>query len=240
MRIQGYNRTNEPKIMETLNVTATQNTNIPQPTGGAVYGYESINITVPTDDITITQNGTYTAPSTVAGYKTVVVDIPLDSITITQNGHYTHPNNGGYDDITVNVQPDLQTKRITENGTYTPDSGYDGFSRVTVDVQGGGQAVIQPLTVTANGTYTVPSGVDGFNPIIVQVVPNLQNKSITANGTYTADSGYDGLGTVDVNVPSGSTLDYVVGFKKAVRVEIIGERANLQGDEDTKLEIYHL
>lgn len=240
MRIQGYNRTNEPKIMEVLNVTATQNTNIPQPVGGAVYGYENINITVPTDDITITQNGTYTAPSTVAGYKTVVVDIPLDSITITQNGHYTHPNDGGYDDITVNVQPDLQTKRITENGTYTPDSGYDGFSRVTVDVQGGGQAVIQPLTVTANGTYTVPSGVDGFNPIIVQVVPNLQNKSITANGTYTADSGYDGLGTVDVNVPSGSTIDYALGFKKAVRLEIIGERANLQGDEDTKLEIYHL
>ena len=201
MRIQGYNRTNTPKILDTLNVNITGNTTIPQPQGGAVYGYDNINITVPTEDITITQNGTYTAPSTVAGYKTVVVDIPLDDITITQNGHYTHPSHGGYDDITVNVQPDLQTKTITENGTYTPDSGYDGFSRITVDVQGGGQAVIQPLTITANGTYTVPAGVDGFNPIVVQVVPKLQDKTITTNGTYTADSGYDGLRQVIVDTP---------------------------------------
>ena len=28
----------------------------------------------------------------------------------------------------------LQTKTFTQNGTYSPDSGYDGFSRVTVDV----------------------------------------------------------------------------------------------------------
>lgn len=170
MRIQGYNRTNTPKILEELDFTALVDAVISPPEGGAVYGYDKINITVPTEDITITENGTYTAPSTVAGYKTVVIDIPLDSITITQNGHYTHPNNGGYDDITV-------------------------------DVQGGGSAVIQPLTVTSNGTYTVPSGVDGFNPIIVQVAPKLQDKTITQNGTYTADSGYDGLRQVIVDTP---------------------------------------
>lgn len=29
----------------------------------------------------------------------------------------------------------LQEKTITENGQYTPDTGYNGFSLVTVDVQ---------------------------------------------------------------------------------------------------------
>jgi hypothetical protein len=30
----------------------------------------------------------------------------------------------------------LQEKTLTANGVYLPDSGYDGFSKVTVDVAG--------------------------------------------------------------------------------------------------------
>lgn len=30
----------------------------------------------------------------------------------------------------------LQEKTLTANGVYPPDSGYDGFSKVTVDVAG--------------------------------------------------------------------------------------------------------
>lgn len=36
------------------------------------------------------------------------------------------------------IQPFLQTKTITESGTYTPDVGYEGFSSVTVTGSGGG------------------------------------------------------------------------------------------------------
>ena len=209
MRIQGYNRTNTPKILEELVFTALVDAVISPPEGGAVYGYDKINITVPTEDITITKNGTYTAHSTVAGYKTVVVNIPLDSITITENGHYTHSNNGGYNDITV-------------------------------DVQGGGQAVIQPLTVTANGTYTVPSGVDGFNPIIVQVVPNLQNKSITANGTYTADSGYDGLRQVVVDTPYAVKPSILITVNDNTDIEMEVKRLDklITIDDNTDITLY--
>lgn len=209
MRIQGYNRTNTPKILEELDFTALVDAVISPPEGGAVYGYDKINITVPTEDITITENGTYTAPSTVAGYKTVVVNIPLDSITITENGHYTHPNNGGYNDITV-------------------------------DVQGGGSAVIQPLTVTANGTYTVPSGVDGFNPIIVQVVPNLQDKTITANGTYTADNGYDGLRQVVVDTPYAVKPSILITVNDNTDIEIEVKDLNklITIDDNTDITLY--
>ena len=209
MRIQGYNRTNTPKILEELDFTALVDAVISPPEGGAVYGYDKINITVPTEDITITENGTYTAPSTVAGYKTVIVNIPLDSITITENGHYTHQNNGGYNDITV-------------------------------DVQGGGSAVIQPLTVTANGTYTVPTGVDGFNPIIVNITPNLQDKTITANGTYTADNGYDGLRQVVVDTPYAVKSSILITVNDNTDIEMEVKRLDklITIDDNTDITLY--
>lgn len=40
--------------------------------------------------------------------------------------------------ITGNGEINLQDKTITENGTYTADSGYDGLGTVTVNVQGSG------------------------------------------------------------------------------------------------------
>lgn len=38
--------------------------------------------------------------------------------------------------IQVGKEAKLQEKTLTANGVYPPDSGYDGFSKVTVDVAG--------------------------------------------------------------------------------------------------------
>ena len=44
------------------------------------------------------------------------------------------------DDINGATSQKLQDKTITENGTYTADSGYDGLGSVTVEVESSGTA----------------------------------------------------------------------------------------------------
>ena len=97
----------------------------------------------------------------------------------------------------------IESKSITENGTYTAPSGVDGYSPITVNVPQP-QPVIESKSITENGTYTAPSGVDGYSPITVNVPqpqPVIESKSITENGTYTAPSGVDGYSPITVNVP---------------------------------------
>ena len=113
---------------------------------GSSSGQEAI-----IQSLSITANGTYTAPSGVDGYSPVVVDVPervpvVESIDITANGTYT-PNEGvdGYNSVNVNVPervPVVESKEITANGTYTPPQGVDGFNNVVVNVpsSGGGKA----------------------------------------------------------------------------------------------------
>lgn len=54
-----------------------------------------------------------------------------------------------------------QNKTITENGTYTADSGYTGLGRVEVNVQGGGAVETISWTMTENGTYSPVQKVTG-------------------------------------------------------------------------------
>ena len=112
----------------------------------------------------------------------------------------------------------LQNRQVTRNGTYTPDSGYDGIREIQVNVPGPNlkakTVVTQDVTVGRNqkltGTVT-PTNCDGFNEVQVRIDVNdflEQNKVITENGTYTPDlQGFKvGFDTFTVNVPP--TLGY--------------------------------
>lgn len=62
----------------------------------------------------------------------------------------------------------LESLEVTENGTYTPNEGVDGFDSVTVDVPIP-EVVLQDKTITENGTYTADEGFDGLGSITVEV-----------------------------------------------------------------------
>ena len=96
----------------------------------------------------------------------------IQSLSITANGTYTAPADvDGYSPITVNVpqkEPNIQNLSITTNGTYTAPSGIDGYSPVVVNVPER-VPVVESKEITQNGTYTPPQGVDGFNNVVVNV-----------------------------------------------------------------------
>lgn len=127
------------------------------PTGGVT----------PTGTINITQNGT----ADVTQYASAAVNVPNSyaagdegkvvqngalvaqtSETVTQNGTYDTTTK---DEVAVSVQPNLQSKTVTQNGTVTPDSGYDGLSSVVVNVSGGGEEIVPiNLDFYSNATPT--------------------------------------------------------------------------------------
>lgn len=123
-------------------------------------------------------------------------------VEIVSNGTQEITQDTNYDGlskvtITTNVEPTLETKTITENGTYTPSTDYDGLGKVVVNVQPTGTkeiSITSPLEVTE----------DVSSYASVKISPSIQEKTIniTQNGSTSVgrDNGYAGMDTVYVNV----------------------------------------
>ena len=62
-------------------------------------------------------------------------NVSVTSLSVTSNGTYTAPTGVAYTPVSVSVTPSLQTKSATPSETaqtITPSSGYDGLSQVSV------------------------------------------------------------------------------------------------------------
>ena len=156
--VDGYNSVSVNVPKEHHNVTSKSITSngVYNSEGDDVWNEVSVNVPERQpvlESLSVTENGTYNAPSNIDGYDTVEVNVPEKTFntksitrTYTANGQYSIATPDGYDGIsdvnlTVNVpsrEPVLETLNITENGTYTPESGVDGYNSVTVNVSSSG------------------------------------------------------------------------------------------------------
>ena len=90
-------------------------------------------------------------------------------------------------------------KSTTTSQTVTPESGYDGFSSVTVS-----PIDLETKTVkstTTSQTITPTSGKDGISEVTVSPIV-LQDKTVKSSSvsqTITADNGYDALNEITVS-----------------------------------------
>ena len=100
----------------------------------------------------------------------------------------------------------LQLLTATANGTYTPATGYDGFSQVMVAVP---TPTLSQKSVIQNGVYDPgDDNADGFSKVTVAVpVPTLIQKRVSQNGVYDpGDDNADGFSEVTVVVPAPTLI----------------------------------
>lgn len=90
---------------------------------------------VTVEEITITENGTTTAPSGKA-YSPIHTNVPqptLSTLEVSENGDYDAPSGTAYNRVEVALP--LDDKTITQNGTYlASDDNLEGYDEVIVDV----------------------------------------------------------------------------------------------------------
>ena len=81
----------------------------------------------------------------------------------------------------------LQPLEVTENGTYNPPEGVDGFSPVTVAVPEP-EIKLQDKTITENGTYSADSGFDGLGKVLVEIASGGGGRFVAQEIAFTASS----------------------------------------------------
>lgn len=177
-----------------------------------INGYDKAVVAIPLTELEITEEGTYINDNggwnkvTVGEMAKVQEHVEVEINDIANEWTYITPDEG-YDGIgevaihntTINK---LHTKSqtITSNGTYSisPNSGYKGMSKVTVNVN---TPTPTQLTVTQNGTYTRNGG---YSPVIVNTpkyeIISLNQKQYNALEDYNEFAVY--LITYDNTIPS--------------------------------------
>lgn len=141
----------------------------------------------------------------------------VEPLSVTANGTYTAPSGTAYSPVTVDVPtpaPNLQSKTATpteQQQTVSPDSGYDGLSSVTVDAipstyVGSGVTQRDGSDLTASGaTVTVPAGhyaaqaskavAAGTEGTPTATKGSVSNHAITVTPSVTNSAGYIAGGT---------------------------------------------
>ena len=139
----------------------------------------------------VLQNGAYIAGGDVAPV--------VGTLEATENKTYLakDENLDGYNQVVVNVQPKLQEKSATANGAVTPDSDFQGLSKVTVNVPATPTEEKTVVLALADGDQVItPTDGKNISKVTitkpVELLPENIKKGITiagVTGTYEAVTG---------------------------------------------------
>ena len=171
--------------------------------------------TINNQDITVTENGVYTADTGYTGLGTVNVNVPTGTTINNQN-------------ITV-----------TENGTYTADAGYTGLGTVEVQVPNPSTGI---LSIVENGSYNVaeyataevnvPTGATTkYGVSIDNLLGNVDENGVLQE--LTTEFVFDGTGIKEITGAARSAFAYRFAYTKWKEVRFpnlvsIGDGGNVQ------------
>ena len=102
----------------------------------------------------------------------------------------------------------LTSLNVTTNGTYTPESGVDGFNQVNVDVN----PDLRPLSVSENGTYQ-PDGFDGYESVVVDVPAQYKDGKNNFSGGNLLALITHGQEYLTTNFFPPANTDYLLKFR---------------------------
>ena len=177
---------------------------------------------VPTQEKSVTSNGTYT-PDAGKYLSKVVVNVPssggsaaLGEKTITENGTYKASDDSldGYSSVNVNVPApviNLQSKLVTPSEisqTVTADETYDALEKVTVNAipstyLGSSISRKDSQTYTPGSSQQIISAGQYLEGDQTISAVQTETRNVTSNGTYTASTGkYISSFTVSVPDPN--------------------------------------
>ena len=144
--------------------------------------------------------------------------ITVSPLSVTSNGTYTAPSGTAYSSVTVSVSgnaPNLQAKTNIDptesTQTIQPDNGYDGLSSVQINAisssyVGTGITRRSSTDLTASGaTVTVPAGYYSS-----QATKSVTTMTLPTSASSSATSGYTSKATIGrstsnqyINIPPG-------------------------------------
>lgn len=183
----------EKQLTDTLRTYTENGEYTITPTEG-YDGFSEVNVSVQIDEQAIYQDGFN------SGLDAGIAEQKAKLTSTTFSSNDTFSNEDGWNEVTVDVQPNLDVLEVTpstQSQQFLPESGYDGFSQVDVD----------PVTSAIDSNITASNikkdvtilGVTGT------YTPNTTTLEVAQNGRYNAsEAGYDGYDIVTVNVPSST------------------------------------
>lgn len=126
------------------------------------FSTASYTLTLPDADVTFTLSYGVTSTLEASYEEGGGGSVTVTALSVTQNGTYTAPTGTAYSPVTVNVSggASLQAKTniapSTSSQTITPDSGYDGLSSVQINAMPTGSATA-PASISGTSA-TVSTG----------------------------------------------------------------------------------